>query len=105
VATYASRSDARAVVHLHSRHAVAVACLADLDPEDAIPVYTAYQAMRVGRLRLVPFIPPGDPALGAAVGEAAGSQPRADLDDGRRGVPVDHPPTAAPSGERRKRAR
>jgi 3-dehydro-4-phosphotetronate decarboxylase len=72
-ATYRSRPDAVAIVHLHSRHAVAVACLAGLDPSDVLPTYTAYQAMRVGPLALVPFHPPGDPALGEAVAEAATS--------------------------------
>jgi 3-dehydro-4-phosphotetronate decarboxylase len=71
VAIYAVRSDARAIVHLHSRNAVAVACLDDLPADDALPTYTAYQAMRVGRLRLVPFVSPGDPALGDAVAIAA----------------------------------
>jgi 3-dehydro-4-phosphotetronate decarboxylase len=71
VAAYRSRPDAVAIVHLHSRHAVAVACLAGLDPSDALPTYTAYQAMRVGPLALVPFHPPGDPALAEAVAEAA----------------------------------
>ncbi|HET7027999.1 MAG TPA: class II aldolase/adducin family protein [Candidatus Limnocylindrales bacterium] len=71
VAIYRVRSHARAIVHLHSRHAVAVACLDDLAPDDALPTYTAYQAMRVGRLRLVPFVPPGDAALGDAVAIAA----------------------------------
>jgi ribulose-5-phosphate 4-epimerase/fuculose-1-phosphate aldolase len=71
VATYRARPDAGAIVHLHARHAVAVSCLRDLDAADAIPTYTAYQAMRVGPLALVPFHPPGDPALAEAVGTAA----------------------------------
>lgn len=71
VAAYRSRPDAAAIVHLHSRHAVAAACLAGLDPSDALPTYTAYQAMRVGPLALVAFHPPGDPTLATAVGEAA----------------------------------
>jgi ribulose-5-phosphate 4-epimerase/fuculose-1-phosphate aldolase len=71
VATYQARSDAQAIVHLHSRHAVAVACLSELPPDDVLPTYTAYQAMRVGRLRLVAFHPPGDPELARAVAAAA----------------------------------
>jgi ribulose-5-phosphate 4-epimerase/fuculose-1-phosphate aldolase len=70
-ALYRARPSARAVVHLHSTHAVAVSCLADIDEGSAIPPLTAYFAMRVGRLPLVPYFAPGDPALGNAVGEMA----------------------------------
>jgi ribulose-5-phosphate 4-epimerase/fuculose-1-phosphate aldolase len=70
-ALYRSRPTARAVVHLHSTHAVAVSCLADIDQDSALPPLTAYFAMRVGRLPLVPYFAPGDPALGNAVGETA----------------------------------
>ena len=70
-ALYRSRPAARAVVHLHSTHAVAVACLADIDEHSALPPLTAYFAMRVGRLPLVPYVAPGDPALGLAVEEMA----------------------------------
>jgi ribulose-5-phosphate 4-epimerase/fuculose-1-phosphate aldolase len=71
VAMLRARPDAGAVVHLHSPHAVAVSCLAGLDPDDVLPPLTAYFVMRVGRLVLVPYMPPGDPALGDAVGAAA----------------------------------
>lgn len=64
---YAGRPDAGAVVHLHSTYSVAVSCLADVDPEDAIPPITAYYVMRVGRLPLVPYFPPGDTRLAEAV--------------------------------------
>jgi ribulose-5-phosphate 4-epimerase/fuculose-1-phosphate aldolase len=64
---YQNRSDARAVVHLHSTHSVAVSCLADVDPNDALPPITAYYVMRVGRLPLVPYFPPGDVRLAEAV--------------------------------------
>lgn len=71
LAMYQERPDARAVVHLHSTHAVAVSCLGDLDPEDPIPPITAYYVMRVGRLRLIPYYPPGDESLAGAVREVA----------------------------------
>ena len=64
---YRRRDTARAVVHLHSTYSVAVSCLADVDPADAIPPITAYYVMRVGRLPLVPYYRPGDAALGPAV--------------------------------------
>lgn len=70
-ALYRSRPTARAVVHLHSTHAVAVSCLADIDERSALSPLTAYFAMRIGRLPLVPYFAPGDPALGIAVEEMA----------------------------------
>lgn len=69
---YRERSRSRAVVHLHSTHSVAVSCLAGLDPTDVLPPMTAYYVMRVGRLPLVPYFPPGDTALAEAVRPLAG---------------------------------
>ena len=69
---YGERPDAGAVVHLHSTHSVAVSLLADVDPADALPPLTAYFVMRVGRLPLVPYYPPGDESLARAVGALAG---------------------------------
>lgn len=71
-AMYTSRKDAGAVVHLHSSHAVAVSILDDIDPEDVLPPLTAYAVMRVGKLRLIPYYPPGDAQLGTAVAAVAG---------------------------------
>ncbi len=70
---YGQRSDARAVVHLHSTHSVAVSLLADVDPRDALPPLTAYFVMRVGRLPLAPYFPPGDAELAKAVEALAGA--------------------------------
>jgi 3-dehydro-4-phosphotetronate decarboxylase len=64
---YEGRSEAKAVVHLHSTHSVAVSCLADVDPADVLPPITAYYIMRVGHLPLVPYFPPGDARLAEAV--------------------------------------
>lgn len=69
---YGERSDASAVVHLHSSHATAVSILRDIDPEDVMPPLTAYYVMRVGRLPLVPYFAPGDMALADAVKSLAG---------------------------------
>ncbi|WDR01571.1 aldolase [Devosia algicola] len=66
-AMYGARRDAGAVVHLHSTHSVAVSVLEDIDPADVLPAITAYYVMKVGALRLIPYFPPGDPALGEAV--------------------------------------
>ena len=64
---YEGRPEAGAVVHLHSTHSVAVSCLADVDPHDVLPPITAYYIMRIGRLPLVPYFPPGDVRLAEAV--------------------------------------
>jgi ribulose-5-phosphate 4-epimerase/fuculose-1-phosphate aldolase len=71
-AMYDERPQAGAIVHLHSTHAVAVSCLADLDPADVLPPITAYYVMRVGKLPLVPFYLPGDRDLAEAVRKLAG---------------------------------
>jgi 3-dehydro-4-phosphotetronate decarboxylase len=60
---YEARPAARAVVHLHSTYATLLSCLADVDPEDAIPPITPYVVMRVGRVPVVPYTLPGDAAV------------------------------------------
>jgi ribulose-5-phosphate 4-epimerase/fuculose-1-phosphate aldolase len=71
LAMYRRRARDVAVVHLHSVHAVAVSVLADADPADVLPPLTAYYAMRVGTLPLLPYFAPGDAKLADAVEEAA----------------------------------
>jgi ribulose-5-phosphate 4-epimerase/fuculose-1-phosphate aldolase len=70
---YCQQKMSGAVVHLHSTYAVAVSILADIDPEDVLPPLTAYYVMRVGRLPLVSYYPPGDVSLAEAVAEKAAS--------------------------------
>jgi 3-dehydro-4-phosphotetronate decarboxylase len=69
---YAERPQAGAIVHLHSTHSVAVSVLADTDPENPIPPITAYYVMKIGKLALIPYYPPGDLTLANAVKEVAG---------------------------------
>lgn len=71
LAMYQERPEMTAVVHLHATHSVAVSCLAEIDPEDVLPPVTAYYVMRIGRLPLVPYFPPGDMTLANAVREKA----------------------------------
>lgn len=68
---YCERMAAGAVVHLHSTNAVAISLIDGLDPDDLLPPLTAYYVMRVGRLPMVPYFPPGDVALAEAVRERA----------------------------------
>jgi ribulose-5-phosphate 4-epimerase/fuculose-1-phosphate aldolase len=67
LAVYRARPTARAVVHLHSTYATAVSCLCGLDMENALPALTAYFAMRVPTLPVVPYLPPGDAGLATEV--------------------------------------
>ena len=67
LAAYEADPQTGAVVHLHSTYATAVSCLRDLDVDDALPIFTPYFAMRLPRLPVVAYHPPGDPALGAGV--------------------------------------
>jgi 3-dehydro-4-phosphotetronate decarboxylase len=71
LAIYRARPQDRAVVHTHSTHSVAVSCLRDVDSSNALPVLTAYYAMRVGELPILPYHAPGDQSLGAAAELAA----------------------------------
>ncbi len=75
LAYYRARPKAGAVVHLHSTFATALSCLADTDPEDAIPAITPYIAMRVGRVPVLPYTHPGSaevaPLIEAKAGEHA----------------------------------
>lgn len=64
---YRKRPQCEAVVHLHSTHAVAVSCLCGLDISDCLPPLTAYYVMRIGRLPLIRYFPPGDQALAQEV--------------------------------------
>ena len=68
---YAKRANCEAVVHLHSTHSVAVSCLHGIDEHNCLPPLTAYYVMRVGRLPLVPYYPPGDESLAHAVEKLA----------------------------------
>lgn len=63
LAAYSARPDARAVVHLHSVHAVALSCLTD-----DVPILTPYQLMRLGALPVAPYARPGSSSLADGVG-------------------------------------
>jgi ribulose-5-phosphate 4-epimerase/fuculose-1-phosphate aldolase len=63
---------AQAVVHLHSPHAVALSTIEGLDPESVLPPLTPYPIMRLGRVRLLPYVTPGDPEMGRAVERLGG---------------------------------
>lgn len=72
-AFYESRPEAAAIVHLHSTYATALSCLADVDPEDALPPMTPYVVMRVGRLPSVPYTRPGSAEVAGLIRATAPS--------------------------------
>ncbi len=63
-----------AVVHLHSSHSVALSLMPDVDPENMLPPLTAYSIMRLGKVKLLPYFMPGDPAMGGAIRGLAGKR-------------------------------
>lgn len=70
-AMYQQRERAGAIVHLHATHSAAVSCMCGLNHDDCIPPLTPYFVMKIGRLPLVPYHRPGDPALAGAIGALA----------------------------------
>lgn len=73
-AFYETRGSAGAVVHLHSCHAVALSMLSDANEDDFLPPLTPYSIMQLGRVKLLPFFMPGDPAMAEAVRGLAGKR-------------------------------
>jgi ribulose-5-phosphate 4-epimerase/fuculose-1-phosphate aldolase len=63
-AFYEARPQTGAVVHLHSTYATALSCLTDIDPDDCIPPLTPYVVMRVGQVKLLEYVRPGDERAG-----------------------------------------
>jgi ribulose-5-phosphate 4-epimerase/fuculose-1-phosphate aldolase len=74
VAFYEGRSKAGAVVHLHSCHSVALSMLEEVDPDNFLPPLTPYAIMQLGKVALLPFYLPGDPAMGEAIRGIAGKR-------------------------------
>ena len=59
---YKAHNDVNAVIHTHSRYAVAWSCLKQL-PDNVIPDYTPYLKMKLGSVVLVPYEKPGSEEL------------------------------------------
>ena len=74
-AFYETRPDKTgAVVHLHSSHSVALSVLPDVDSDNMLPPLTAYSIMKLGKVKLLPYFMPGDPAMGDAIRGLAGKR-------------------------------
>jgi 3-dehydro-4-phosphotetronate decarboxylase len=52
-----------AVVHTHSTHLVALSLTPFVDPASLVPPLTPYHVMKAGRIALIPYRRPGDPAV------------------------------------------
>lgn len=68
---YRERPSSRAIVHLHCTNCVAVSCLCHDDTTNVLPPITAYYVMKIGKLPLIPYYPPGEKSLADAVAETA----------------------------------
>jgi ribulose-5-phosphate 4-epimerase/fuculose-1-phosphate aldolase len=73
-AFYETRSTAGAVVHLHSCHSVALSIMPDVDVDNFLPPLTPYSLIKLGKVQLLPFFLPGDPAMGDAIRSLAGKR-------------------------------
>ena len=64
---YEERPRSGAIVHLHATHSAAVSCMDGLNCDNCLPPLTPYFVMKIGRLPLIPYHRPGDPALADAI--------------------------------------
>lgn len=64
---YEAAPEARCVIHTHSTHLVAASMAPDRSPGEFLPAITPYFVMKVGRVPLIPYHRPGDPAVGDLV--------------------------------------
>ena len=71
-AFYDRRSQAGAIVHLHATHSVALSTLPVDDAANFLPPLTDYSVMRLGKVALLPYFRPGDPAVANAIKGLAG---------------------------------
>ena len=69
-AIYAAEPQAQCVIHTHCTHLVALTLAGVWRTDSILPPITPYFVMKVGRVPLVPYHRPGDPALAAAVSAA-----------------------------------
>jgi ribulose-5-phosphate 4-epimerase/fuculose-1-phosphate aldolase len=101
-AIYATEPGAHSVIHTHSTHLVALTLTGVASQACILPPITPYFVMKVGRVPLIPYHRPGDPAAAERVAQAieaardAGTPIRAVMLD-RLGPNVWHDSPAAAS--------
>ena len=97
---YAAEPEAHSVLHTHSTHCVALTLAGVWQPDTVLPPLTPYFVMKVGRVPLIAYHRPGDPAVADRVaaaivaGQARGAPIRAVLLE-RLGPTVWHASPAA----------
>lgn len=64
---YAADPEAGCVIHTHSTALVALTLSGVWQPDAIVPPITPYFVMKVGRVPLIPYHRPGDPAVGELV--------------------------------------
>lgn len=57
---------------MHSKWATAVSCLSDTDSNDCMPPLKPYVFMRVGRVKLLPYVKPGELGMGDIISDPNG---------------------------------
>jgi ribulose-5-phosphate 4-epimerase/fuculose-1-phosphate aldolase len=67
---YAAEPEAQCVIHTHSTHLVALTLAGVWSPDSVLPPLTPYFVMKVGRVPLIAYHRPGDPAVAARVAAA-----------------------------------
>jgi ribulose-5-phosphate 4-epimerase/fuculose-1-phosphate aldolase len=67
-AIYRARPEVSAVLHLHATASLTLSCLAvPTEGGNVLPVHSSYAVTRVGRVPLLPYLPPGGADLARAV--------------------------------------
>ena len=75
LAMYKAHPESKSVVHLHSINALAYSCLDGLNSSDCLPQITAYQTLRLEKVPLIGYFPPGSIELAESVSmQAHGSR-------------------------------
>ncbi|MDH0849068.1 aldolase [Delftia tsuruhatensis] len=69
---YGNDGEARAVIHTHSTHLVALTLSGVWREDEVLPPITPYQVMKVGRIPLIRYRRPSDPQAAAEVAALAG---------------------------------
>ncbi len=67
---YAAAPEAHCVIHTHSTHLVALTLAGVWRADAVLPPITPYFVMKVGRVPLIPYHRPGDPAAATLVAQA-----------------------------------
>ncbi|CDL81678.1 aldolase [Xenorhabdus szentirmaii] len=71
LAMYRNRPTCHAIVHLHSPWLTALSCMPNLDRENCLPPLTPYYVMKIGRLPVVEYFPPGDDRISQEIDKLA----------------------------------